>query len=287
MSYVLLLSLKKQGGVVMSILNSSIFSIPIEDMGFRVIFGGFGTGKGMTSAIYAIYEMRNKDRFERSLLSIFDYEQRLNREFKLPPQQHVVYSDFVVVDKDKRTYDCDPNMFMLPNEKLDYQLFVPWACIHFEEFHSTMFCSYEWNSLPKAALNACSRVRKPHYLITLDLQRLKTFNVNLRDNCFEYITPISIENEFNCLNQLVKTTVYLAVFHLGEKAEEYEQTKNLDLAEEIRPLVFKGDIRKCYDTNSKDLDFFDCDKDFYFSKSDIDEFLRNNKEKVVKEVIVC
>ena len=271
----------------MSVLNSSIYSMPIEDMGFRVIFGGFGTGKGMTSSIYAIFEMRDKSRFQKSLMAILDLQERLKREFLLPPQNHVVYSDFKVIDKENETYDCDPNMFMLPNDKFDYQLFCPYACIHFEEFHSSIFCSYEWNSLPKPALNASSRVRKPHYLITLDLQRLKTFNVNLRDNCFEYITPIGIENDFNVLNQLVKTTVYLAVFRVCETAEEFETTKNLDLAEEIRPLTFKGDIRKCYDTNSKDLDYFNCDKDFYFTKEDIEKFLKTNKDKVSKEIIVC
>lgn len=271
----------------MSILNSATYSMSIQDMGFRVIFGGYGTGKGMTSAIYAIYEMRDKERFKNSISGILDLQNRLNREFKFPPQNHVVYSDFKVVDKNKYTYDCDPNMFMLPNDKLDYQMFVPYACIHFEEFHSSMFCSYEWNNLPKPALNASSRVRKPHYLITLDLQRLKTFNVNLRDNCFEYISPIAIENEFNCLNQLVKTTVTLVVFHVVEKAEEFEQSKNIELAEELRQLVFKGNIRNCYDTNSKDLDYFMSDKDFYFSREDIEKYLKTNKEKVVKEVIVC
>ena len=271
----------------MSILNSSIYSIPIEDMGFRVIFGGFGTGKGTTSAIYAIFEMRDKNRFMNSILSICDLQEKLNRTFNLPPQNHVVYSDFKVIDKNKSTYDCDPNMFMLPNEELEYQLFVPWACIHFEEFHSSIFCSYEWSKLPKAALNASSRVRKPHFLITLDLQRLKTFNVNLRDNCFEYITPLSIENEFNCLNQLVKTTVNLAVFHICEKAEEFENTKNLDLTDEIRPLIFKGNIRKCFDTNSKYLDFFDCDSDFCFSKEELKKYMKKHEDKVVKEIIEC
>ena len=29
----------------MSCLNSATYSIPIQDMGFRVIFGGFGTGQ--------------------------------------------------------------------------------------------------------------------------------------------------------------------------------------------------------------------------------------------------
>lgn len=271
----------------MSILNSSTYSIPIEDMGFRVIFGKFGTGKGTTSAIYAIMEMRDKNRFQNSLLGILDLREQLNRDFNFPPQNHVVYSDFKVIDKNKFTYDCDPNMFMLPNEKQDYMMFVPYACIHFEEFHSSIFCSYEWNNLPKPALNASSRVRKPHYLITLDLQRLKTFNVNLRDNCFSYETPLGIENEFNCLNQLVKTTVYLATFKLAEKAEEFEKTQDMSLVEEIKPLVFKGNIRKCFDTNSKVLDFFKSDKDFYFCNEDIEKYLKGNREKIVKEVIVC
>ena len=121
----------------------------------------------------------------------------------------------------------------------------------------------------------------------IDLQRLKTFNINLRDNCFEYITPINIENEFNCLNQLTKTIVYLAVFHVCEKAEEYETTKNLDLADEIRPLVFRGDIRKCYDTNSKDLDFYNCDRDFCFDKEDLKKYMKEHSEKVTKEIIEC
>ena len=61
----------------MSVLNSAFYSIPIEDMGFVVIVGGYGTGKGMTSAIYAIYGMRDKGRYKRSILSILDVEQRL------------------------------------------------------------------------------------------------------------------------------------------------------------------------------------------------------------------
>lgn len=269
----------------MSVLNSAFYSIPIEDMGFVVIVGGYGTGKGMTSAIYAIYGMRDKGRYKRSILSILDVEQRLGRTFNLPPQEHVVYSDFKVVDKDKCTYDCDPDMFMLPNNEKDYQIFVPWACIHFEEVDSTQFCSYKWQEYSEHTFGANSMVRKPHFLVYLDLHRIGTLNPNLRSNCLEIISPIAIENEFNCLNQLVKTTIYLLVFHDTEKVEEYEKTKNIDLADEIRLLPFKGNIRKCYDTNSKDLKFWDCDKDFYFSKDDIDKFMRTHKEKVVVQEI--
>jgi len=267
----------------MSILNSSIYSIPIEDMGFRILIGDYGCGKGLTSAIYAIYEMRDKERFKKSILSILELEQRLDRTFNFPPQEHCVYSDFKVIDKNKCTYDCDPNMFMLPNKDKDYQIFVPWACIHFEEVDSTQFCSYKWQEYSEYTFGANSMVRKPHFLITLDLHRIKTLNPNLRSNCFEILRPVSIENEFNCLNQLVKTTVYLLVFYDIEKVEKFEETKNTDLADEIRVLPFKGNIRKCYDTNSKDLKFWDCDKDFYFSKDDLEKYMKKHKEKVVNE----
>lgn len=246
------------------------------DFGIRVIFGKFGAGKGVSNAIFGISEMFDSERFNNGLLGVEELEEKYNRPFKRPPQNHLVFSNFKLKKDGLESYDFDPDSFMLPNEEFDYDIFPPYSSFHVEEGQSGTFNSYDWSSFPKPALLGMARLRHAHYLFTIDLQFVSNLNKNLRKFAFEYITPFDLQHEYNCLNVLIKTKVVWGVFKSYEKAVEYETTQDSSLFEEIREFEFLGDIYSCYDSYSKKEEFFDVpnDKDFCY------ELVKKEKKKI-------
>lgn len=254
------------------------------EYGIRVIFGKFGVGKGVTNSIYALSEMKDEERYENSLLSIENLEFKQERTFSKPPQQHVVFSNYKIREDGLNSYDFDPDLFMLPNDEFPYCIFPPYSTFHVEEGQSGTFNSYDWSSFPKPALLAMARLRHAKYLFTIDLQFITNLNNKLRKFAFEYITPVKLEHEYNCLNMLVKTTVTLGVFRDYDKAVAFETTQNVELFEELRELVFHGCIYDCYDSYSKEDEFFavESDKDFSYDLAK----LKNISNKKVVEIII-
>lgn len=254
------------------------------DMGIRVIFGKFGAGKGTLNSMFACSEMEDSDRYKNSLNTIEYLSELKGRNYTLPPQGHCVYSTFTVNYNGKITYDFDPNEFMLPNNEFDYSIFPPWSSFHVDESQSGNLCSYDWSKFPKPSLLAFSRVRHPHYLWTLDLQFVTNLNKNIRRFAFEYLIPLDIQNEYNCLNQLVKTSVIVGVFKVYENAVKYEETLDSNLIEEYRVYSHNGNIYDCFDSYGKLLEFFDSDKDFSYSKIKISDY--KNSEKPFEEIVL-
>ena len=254
------------------------------DYGIRVIFGKFGKGKGVTNTILAISEMKDKENYKNCLSEIALLEEHFNRTFKKPTQPHVVYSNYKIKYKNLERYPFDPDKFMLPNNEFDFDIFPPYSSFHVEEGQSGTFNSYDWASIPKPALLALARVRHPKYLFNIDLQFITNLNKNIRRFAFEYITPLNLEHEFNCLNMLVKTKVYIGVFYDYDKAVDFETSQDLNLVEELREYVFNGNIYKCYDSYSKKLEFFEVDssKDFCYELAEI----KNIKNKKVVEFLI-
>ena len=247
------------------------------DSGIRVIFGKFGKGKGTLNTMFACSEMQDINRYENCLNSIEMISQATGKKYSLPPQNHCVYSSYDIMFNDEKTYDFDSDSFMLPNDEYDYSIFPPYSCFHTDEAQSGRLSAYDWSKFPKPSLLAFSRVRHPHYLFTLDLQFVSNLNKNIRKFAFEYLTPLDIQNEYNCLNQLVKTSVVVGVFYSYDKALDFEEKLDNSLIEEYRVYTHNGDIYSCFDSYGKLLEFFDTDKDFSYTKITISD-LKNKNE---------
>lgn len=256
----------------------------VLDAGIRVIFGKFGKGKSTLNSMFACSEMNDLDRYDDSLKSIEMLSQLKSKSYSLPPQKHIVSSSYKIKYQGKESYDFDPDNFMLPNDDYDYNIYPPYMTFHCDEAQSGRMCAYDWSKFPKPAFLAFSRLRHAHYLWTLDLQFVSNLNKNLRKFAFEYLVPLNIENEYNCLNQLVKTSVIVGVFYSYNKAEKYEEDMNDELFEEYRIYTHNGDIYSCFDSYGKLLEFFDSDKDFSYSKVTISDI--KSKNKLCEEIIL-
>lgn len=238
----------------------------LHQFGIRVIAGKFGVGKGVTNTIIAINEMRNRKIYKNACLSINELIKTKTRHFNFPPQEHVVFSNYSIRDRDKKNYDFDPEKFMLPNNEFDFEIFPPHSCFHIEEAQTGIFSAYEWGKFPSPALMAFSRIRHPKFTFTLDMQFIENVNKNIRRFAFEYIIPIELEHKKNCLNQISETISHCVVFSDYNRALAFEDSQNLKLAEEFRDYKFLGNIYNHYDSFSKKEQFYDIknDKDFKF-----------------------
>lgn len=254
------------------------------DSGIRVIFGKFGKGKSTLNTMFACSEMQDIDRYENALNYIEMIGQTKGKKYSLPPQNHCVYSSYDIFFNDEKSYDFDPDEFMLPNNEYKYSIFPPFSCFHSDEAQSGRLCAYDWSKFPKSSLLAFSRVRHPHYLFTLDLQFVSNLNKNVRKFAFEYLSPLDIQNEYNCLNQLVKTSIVVGVFYSYNKALEYEESMDNSLIEEYRVYTHNGDIYSCFDSYGKLMEFFETDDDFSYSRVKISD-LKNKGEKYKEFVL--
>ena len=242
--------------------------IEFKDYGIEIIFGDFGCGKGVVNSILGLQDMHNVDRYNASLTDIEKLENKFNRKFIRPPQQHVTYSNFKLVDGDLEAYDFDPDKFMLPNDDYDYGIFVPWASLHAEEAQSGIFNSYDWSKFPKPALLGFARVRHAKFKLVLDVQDIRNLHTKIREFAYLYMTPILLDHKTNCFNAIYHTDVYLGLFTDYDKAVEYYKTKNFDLIQDIKILPFDGCIYDHYDSFGKMDEFYDVPNnvDFIYKK---------------------
>lgn len=238
----------------------------VSMFGIRIIFGKFGVGKGVTNTIIAINEIDDETIYESGCSAIVELEQCKGRTFEYPPQKHLVFSNYDIRYEGFKNYPFDPSRFMLPNSEHSFDIFPPFSCFHIEEGQSDGFSAYDWSDFPAPALMAFSRVRHPSYTFTIDLQFIENLNKNLRRFAFEYITPLSLEYNYNCLNNRIQTVSHCAVFYDYARAKMFEDNKDPKLIDEIRPYLFKGDIFECFDSHSKKHQFFEVDskKDFVY-----------------------
>lgn len=252
--------------------------------GIYIIFGGFGCGKGTTGSIIMTNEMDDENLYELACGEIDLLEKEKERTFARPPQKHVVFSSSKVRYDGMETYDFEPDNFMLPNnEGIDFDIFPPYSRLHADESHSGAFLSYDWSKMPKPQLNALSRVRHPNFILYLDLQSLSLMNVNVKRFTFAYITPIALEHQPDCFNQISKTISHCAIFKDLEKAMQYEKTKDIALVEEIKQFEFIGDIYDCFDSYGEKAKFYDVDKnkDFIYFKSRVTKVKNNKKMEII------
>jgi len=235
--------------------------------GIRVIAGKFGVGKGVTNSIIAINEMRDKNIYNNSITAINELNKSKNREYKTPPQNHVVFSNYTINDRNNHSYDFDPEKFMLPNEEFDYEIFPPYSCFHIEEAQAGSFSAYEWGNFPAPALMAFSRIRHPKIVFTMDMQFIENINKNLRRFAFEYIIPLELEHKKNCLNKIITTISHCAVFFDYNKALAFQDSQDKNLVEEFRDYTFNGNIYNHYNSYSKQEEFYNTDnkKDFIYT----------------------
>jgi hypothetical protein len=238
--------------------------VPQEMFGMRVIFGKFGVGKGVTNTIIALEEMLDDDNYDNACASIKSLEEKGNRTFNYPPERHVVFSNYKATIDGMQTYDFDPELFMLPNDELNYDAFPPYSRFHIEEAHSGGFSAYKFQQFPEQALMAFARIRHIHVVLTFDLQFLENLNTNMRRYSFEYITPTELKKEYDCLNRLIKVSTTCAVFHDYERALKYEATQNKAFVTETREYTFDGNIFEHYDSYSKEAEFYNFGKEKNF-----------------------
>lgn len=224
--------------------------------GIRVIAGKFGVGKGVTNTIIAIDEMRNKILYKNTCYAINQLIAKQSRPFNFPTQEHIVFSNYPITDRGKKSYDFDPEKFMLPNNEFDFDIFPPFSCFHIEEAQTGSFSAYEWGNFPSPALMAFSRIRHPKFTFTLDMQFIENLNKNLRRFAFEYIIPLNLDHEINCMNKIINTTSKCAVFFDYNKALAFQDSQDLKLVEEFRNYSFKGNIYNHYDSYSKKDEFY-------------------------------
>lgn len=251
--------------------------------GIRFLIGPFGCGKGTVNAIIGTQEMDDEERYQECETRTAELQDKFNRKYTLPPQRHVVHSNFDLKHGDKEAYKFDEDTFMLPDKKYKYEIFEPCACFHIEEGQSKNLNGYEWSSFPKPALLAYARLRHNKYLFTIDLQNLDDLNKKIRRFAFEYVRPLYIENDYNRMNVLMKTTVTTAVFYSYNKALEFQDTEDLSLVDEFRDYTYYGDIYSCFDSEGKRFEYYeeaDADKDFCYGTSiKVDEVKEVKQER--------
>lgn len=237
--------------------------------GIRFIIGPFGSGKGTLNSILATIEMDDEERYSRCLEEIDKLQERLNKNFSPPPQNHVVHTNFKLKHNGLTAYDFDEDKFMLPNDKYEYNLLEPCACVHIEEGQSGNLNGYEWSTFPKPALLAFARLRHNKYLFTIDLQNIDDLNKKIRRFAFEYLRPMYIENEYDRFDNLIETKVYVACFFNYNKALEFSETEDISLVDDWRVYKYEGDIYDCFDSEGKQLEYYDGsgNKDFCYCSS--------------------
>lgn len=254
------------------------------DSGIIVISGKFGVGKTTLASIFGKKFMKDKGRYENCLAGIEELEIKLNRKFKKPPEEHCVFANYNLVDGDKKAYFYDIDKFMLPNDEVDYDIFPPWSVFIGDEAHASCLCSYDWSKLERFVLFAYSRMRQAHYLAIFNFQIFSNFNKSLRLFAKEYLAPIDIENEYTCLNDLSKTTLVVGVFFTYEKAQEYEDTSNTELFDEVRLYDYDGNIYESFNSFARLLDFFrvPVNKDFSYESA----ILTDKKTNKIQEILL-
>jgi len=237
--------------------------------GIRCIIGPFGCGKGTLNAILATMEMDDEERYEQSVQAINELQDKYDKLYSLPPQKHVVHANFDLKHNDKIAYKFDEDKFMLPNEKYEYNLLEPCACVHIEEGQSGILNGYEWSTFPKPALLAYARLRHNKYLFTIDLQNIDDLNKKVRRFAFEYLRPMHIENEYDIFGNLTETKVYVVGFYNYNKALEFSETEDLSLVDDWRVYKYEGDIYSCFDSEGKKYEYTEGsgNKDFCYGSS--------------------
>lgn len=257
-------------------------SSTIGDTGIILISGKFGKGKTTLTSILMIKVMRDKERYQNCLLDIDKLEILLDRKFSRPPQEHVAYVNYDLVDGDKKAYKVDIDKFMLPNKEVDYDIFPPWSVFGIDEAHASKLCSYDWAKLERFVLFAFSRCRQANYFFIFNFQIFSNFNKSLRTYAKEYLAPVDIENEYTCLNDLYKTTLVVGVFYSYEKAEKYETTPDTDLFDEVRLYDFDGNIYEHFDSFARLIDYFrvPLEKDFKYDSVLVTDKKTNKIEEI-------
>ena len=270
---------------LMSIVNFLLEDeITNSDSGIIVISGKFGKGKTTLLSIFGTNFLRDKTRYQNCLASIDELEQKLNRKFTRPPQEHCVYANYNFFDGDKEAYIYDINSFMLPNDELDFEIFPPWSVFFGDEAHQSKLCSYDWAKMERFILFAYSQMRQAHYLSIFTFQIFSNFNKSLRSFAKEYLAPVDIENEYTCLGDLYKTTIVTGVMFTYEKAQEYEDKQNVELFDEVRLYDFNGNIYEHFDSFGRMLDYFrniPPDKDFKYNSMIVTDTKTNKREEII------
>ena len=215
--------------------------------------------------------------------------------FNLPPQHHLVFSDYPVkINRHLHTYEISGFDIGLPNPFFKTKVIPPYSTIFLDEaqrYYDSRFSKY----LREDVYRWFQLHRHNDYNIFMSCQRLANIDVNIRAIAENCIVIDSVEFKKNNYGQVKKIVWKMRKFHSCDSAETYmlarEKNKNSDIGEKFE-VVSKLPITNFYNTksckpvfyNNKYTEGFDYfyDGDYVFTLDSFIEF--NNKHYFVAPV---
>lgn len=249
-------------------------SILKKSYGITIIFGQKGSGKTALNTVFALWEMATKQRYNCTISEIELLQQEKGRKYSFPSQSHCVYTSpyYSVNDnwkfgtKRQVTYSFDPYQFNIPNDRIIYELFPPFASFHIMEGQAYLNSRMS-RFFPDETSRAYENERHPNFLMTIDCQRLGLIDLNVKEITDYFICPIELEHEYNSVGAMIKTKFHCVVFTDLSSAEAFSEKKDLSLGKLVDFVFEGGCIFNCYNSYSSKELFYNSNKDFKYIPS--------------------
>ena len=158
-----------------------------------IIFGKRGTGKTALNACFALKSMLDRQRFLScsEVLNIMGLENLI----KTMPFKHCTYANFDLKNTfGSERYFVDPFKMLMPNENLDYDIFLPCASFHIMEGQIYWNSKYKLNPYSTAFIE---NSRHNDFDIFIDVQRPKKIHLDIREIADTFITILNLGFEYN------------------------------------------------------------------------------------------
>lgn len=180
-----------------------------------LIFGKRGTGKTASNTNFALANLLDHNNYLQSKEMC---ESLFGENFNIP-FEHTVYSNYRMSSPyGYPTYPVDPFKMVLPNQGLEYEIYVPFASFHIQEGQ------IYWNSkkkLNRAISGFFENSRHAHFNIYIDVQRPMNIHKDIRELVDRFITVLSIEHTRNKQGKILKTVWHCLEFEDNVIVEKF------------------------------------------------------------------
>lgn len=206
-----------------------------------LIFGKRGTGKTASNTNFALMNLLDHNNYLQSLEMC---KSMFGDDFDIP-LEHTVYSNYRLFSPyGYPTYPVDPFKMVLPNQGLDYELYVPCASFHIQEGQ------IYWNSkkkLNRAISGFFENSRHAHFNIYIDVQRPVNIHKDIRELVDRFITVLDFEHIRDERGKILKSIWHCLEFEDNAIVEKYLDSKDNSLGVETT-YEYVGNIFNYYNS---------------------------------------